>query len=160
MKKRIAVGLATVGLISTLIGGATFSIFTDSATNSGNTFKAGKIDINSQVAQEWTVGCDNMAPGDVKVEKLTVSNDGTLELRYDVSADIQGALFGGANPTQVKFLKDGEEFTPGDNNFVLAPGESDEITVEVTMPKDAGNEYQEATGSIDINFAAEQTANN
>jgi len=165
MKRRLMLSFLVIGLVSALVGGATFAYFTDSATNAENTFTAGTVDINSAITSAWSSGFGNMAPGDSASATITVTNGGSLELRYDVAQVISGNLFSdlgdAANtPAVVTYTNDGIPFTPGDNNFVLAPEASDSIVVTVTLPTTADNDYQGVAGNLDLAFNAEQTANN
>lgn len=166
LNKKIALSLMSVALVSALVGGATFAIFTDTASNPENTFTAGTVDINSEITTNWSANANNMAPGDTKEAVITVKNAGSLELRYDVSQSTSGALFGGATPATVAYERSTDggatwtAFIPGDNNFVMAAGASNLIKVKVTLPSAADNSYQGATGSLTVTFSAEQTANN
>lgn len=106
MKKGLIVTLL-VALFAISIGGATFALFTDSATNAPNTFRAGTVDIDS-----YRDGFDTIpgpmfytneiegatptdpsypglkptglwAPGDSHVRSLIVYNKGTLDAVLD-----------------------------------------------------------------------------
>ena len=144
--------MLVIALTAALIGGATMALFTDTAANTGNSFAAGTVDITVG-ATGVIVGAANMAPGDTRTGSFTVTNAGSLELRFDVSAATAGALFGGLTPAVVGGLTD-------DQNIVLAPGASATVTFTVALPIGAGNTYQGAAGTVDFTIAAEQTVNN
>lgn len=72
----MAVGL---GLIATL----SLAVFTDSESVGGNTFETGTVDIAVAPAVAIVTSA-NMAPGDQVTAPLTVTNNGTLDLRYAV----------------------------------------------------------------------------
>jgi len=152
MKAKMIASMLVLALAAALVGGATMAIFTDTDTNTGNTFTAGTVSIQVGVSSIG-VGAGNMAPGDTITGTFTVTNNGTLQLRYDVSALAAGPLFAGATPAQVGALGD-------DQDIVLAPGASATVTFTVHLPLGAGNTYQNATGTIDFTISAEQTANN
>ncbi|HHW40037.1 MAG TPA: hypothetical protein GXX19_02610 [Syntrophomonadaceae bacterium] len=155
MKKKIAMSLIIIGLVSALIGGATFAIFTSTATNADNTFAAGTVKIAAgDVVQTSALTVSNLAPGDVYSGKFTVSNTGSLELRFDTTANASGALFSGANPAVITidpaFVSD----------VVLAPGASVDVPFTVSFPIAADNSYQGASGTFNFTVSAEQLKNN
>lgn len=162
MKKRIAMSLATIGLVSSLVGGATFALFTSSATNTGNNFTAGTVVI-SMDKPDGTKYFDlnTIAPGDSGSAPVVVKNGGSLELRYDIAQTLDGELAAGTDGLKVT-IKDsaGAVITPGDNNRVLAPGGTETLTVSWTLPLAAGNEYQGDSALLGITLNAEQTKNN
>ena len=45
LKKKLGLGVASMALGASLIGGGTFAYFNDTETASGNTFAAGTIDL-------------------------------------------------------------------------------------------------------------------
>jgi len=163
LKGKLALSFATIGLVSSLVGGATFAIFTDSATNDNNTFTAGTVDISMDKpngTKYFNIG--NIAPGDDGSAPVTVTNDGSLELRYDLDDTLTGDLAAGANGLTVT-IKDaaGNVITPGtDNNRVLAAGASETLTVEWELPLAADNQYQGDSATYGLTVNAEQTRNN
>ncbi|MBU7005674.1 TasA family protein [Phosphitispora fastidiosa] len=184
MKKRIMMSLMIIGLVSALVGGATFAWFTDTAANEGNTFTAGELDINLTDGDDaafsgaiYEVGTDGVgiAPGwngDTKTIKLT--NDGTLPLMW------RGYVTVDADGTNDIALKNAMRFTVsvdgGTPITVDMTGLADGIngpfaggtlakdayrTLEVTpfLPDSAGNLCQGGSFTIDIEINATQTAN-
>jgi predicted ribosomally synthesized peptide with SipW-like signal peptide len=152
MKTKMFMSMLVIALAAALVGGATMAIFTDTETNTGNTFTAGTVTLGiGSTTLEANAG--NMAPGDVRGGSFNVTNTGLLELRFDVSAATSGNLFAGATPATVGGLAD-------DQNVVLAPGASATVNFTVSLPLAAGNSYQGATGTVDFTIEAEQTANN
>ncbi|MEM1334189.1 MAG: TasA family protein, partial [Actinomycetota bacterium] len=77
------------GAVVLLAGGAltitSLALFTDTAAVNGNTFTTGSVDINATPATA-VVSANGMAPGDQDTAPLTVSNDGSLDLRYAVES--------------------------------------------------------------------------
>ncbi|MBP1759269.1 MAG: hypothetical protein H6Q63_186 [Firmicutes bacterium] len=153
MKKRILVSLATMGIVATLVGGATFAIFTDQSTNASNTFTAGTLEVEAGAQNTQGVVLTNMAPGDTIDGTFVVTNTGTLELRFDTTANISGTIFEGTTPAVVTI----------DNaaDVVVAPnGGTQTVSYHVNLPQGAGNTYMGATGDLTFTVDAEQTANN
>lgn len=153
--------LMMVFLVAALVGGATFAIFTDSATNENNTFAAGTLDISlDKLNGTKYFDIANIAPGDSGSANVTVSNVGSLELRYDIAQTLTGDIASGTNGLVVTIKKDGTVIVPGDNNRVLAAGANEVLTVEWTLPLAAGNEYQGKSATLGLTVNAEQTKNN
>ena len=88
MLKRTLVGLVAIGILGSFMGIGGFSLFTDRADNGGNDFTSGSVNIslNPTATPIWTMDSSNMAPGDEVTAPITVSNDGTLDLRYAVTS--------------------------------------------------------------------------
>jgi predicted ribosomally synthesized peptide with SipW-like signal peptide len=160
LKKKLGLALVTTALSATLVGAGTFAIFTSQATNSANMFTAGTVVIGVDPASTFAT-IENIAPGDSGSGTVTVSNDGSLELRYDITESLTGDLTAGANGLVVT-IKDsnGNVIVPGDNNRVLAAGANEVLTVDWNLPLAAGNEYQAKGATLALTFDAEQTKNN
>lgn len=162
MRRKFFMSMFMIALMAALVGGATFALFTDTATNAGNTFTAGTLDISLD-KPDGTKYFDisNIAPGDSGSATVTVKNEGSLELRYDISTTLTGALAAAPNGLIVA-IKDsvGNVIVPGDNNRVLAAEGSENLTVEWKLPLAAGNEYQGTSATFGLTVSAEQTKNN
>ncbi|MDF9840926.1 MULTISPECIES: TasA family protein [unclassified Paenibacillus] len=164
LKKTMAMAMATTALGATLIAGGSFAIFTSSVQNTGNTFAAGELKIgldkeDANGAKYFTL--ENWAPGDSDIQRVVVTNKGSLELRYDLTLAVGGDLGGGANPVTIKAYSDAAGTTALTvTDRVLAVGASETIYVKVEFPKAAGNEYQGKSGTASIKVDAEQTKNN
>jgi hypothetical protein len=75
-----------IGGLAALLGTASQAIFTDTASVGGNAFGTGTVDISTAPATA-VVTLDPIAPGDsVGGNELTVTNAGTLALRYAVTS--------------------------------------------------------------------------
>ncbi|MCR4435351.1 MAG: TasA family protein [Clostridiales bacterium] len=164
MKKRLMMALAFTVIGAMLIAGGTFALFTATVSNGGNTFTSGTVVITQDKAQgQIFANIANIAPGDRGSGTITVRNEGTLELRYDIAQSLTGALAEGVNGLKVT-IKDanGNVIIPGtDNNRILAAnGGSEVLTVEWALPLEADNHYQGATAALALTFNAEQTKNN
>lgn len=61
------------------------ALFTDTASVASNTFTTGTVDISTSPASA-AVTFSAMAPGDQVTQPITVTNNGTLNLRYAVTS--------------------------------------------------------------------------
>lgn len=166
LKKKMGAALATTALGATLIGGGTFAIFTSTASNQGNTFAAGtvKISLDKPDGTKY-FDISNIAPGDSGSSAVTVTNNGTLELRYDIAKSLTGDLASGANPLNVHVYTDSamtQEVVPAPTNdrVLAANGGHETLYVKWSLPKEAGNEYQGKSATFGLTVNAEQTKNN
>lgn len=164
LKKTMATAMVTTALGASLIAGGSYAIFTSSAQNTGNTFAAGTVIIKldkADVPAEKYFNLTNMAPGDSEIQPVTVSNAGSLELRYDLTLAVGGDLGTGDKKLEITAYSDAAGTVAlNAADRVLAVGGSETIYVKVTLPKEAGNEYQGKSGTASIKVDAEQTKNN
>lgn len=86
MLKKIAATLAIVGVLTGLGAFGALSIFTSTAVVPSNAFTTGTVKISTSSDGIALITYPNMAPGDKVTEPLTVTNDGSLELRYAVTS--------------------------------------------------------------------------
>ena len=148
LKMKLMSSLMTIGLVSALIGGATFAQFTATASNANNTFKAGTL-VVAAGQQQYNVNLDNLKPGETVSGSFTVSNTGTLPLNYTVSPTTSGNLFTfDDNHAYVTITSNGQG--------ILDPEGSQTVEYTVTFPQDAGNDYQGATGTLTFTVNANQ----
>ncbi|MBI4213538.1 MAG: hypothetical protein HY534_04445 [Chloroflexi bacterium] len=82
--RAVLTGVLVLGALSGFIERGTFAYFTDSATSATNTFAAGTIDLENTPSSAL-ITFSNMIPGDKVTTQLTISNEGTLDMRYAVS---------------------------------------------------------------------------
>lgn len=66
MSKRILISLLTIGVVLATVGGATIATFTDTESNTGNTFTAGTIDIAVDQKNPWDENSTPYALTDMK----------------------------------------------------------------------------------------------
>jgi len=185
---RILVVLLLVGLIAASLGVASNAIWTDSQDVDANVFTTGSVDISTSPTSTVVTYMD-MAPGDsTGGQTLTVSNDGTLDLRYAVTmtADntdgkglyaeldltireegtdcttFDGAvLYGPAAPFLLTGNLIGDPFQGSDSgDRTLAASNSEVLCFKVDLPTDASNSVQDASTTAVFTFEAEQTDNN
>ena len=188
MLKRI---LATLGVVSALASFAvfgSFAIWTDTASVPDNVFSTGTVDISTNPTTAL-VTFSGMAPGDsTGGQSLTVSNDGSLELRYAVTmtatnADLKGlyaeldltireegtdcttfdgtVLYGPASPFLLSGNLIGDPAQGEDAGDRTLAGSADEVLCfKVDLPASAPNSVQGATTTAVFTFEAEQTSSN
>jgi len=183
MYRRILLSLLAIGILASLLGLGGLSLFTASMDNDGNAFTSGSVDISTTPATAFLT-MTNMAPGDSVTAQLTVSNDGTLDLRYSMTTDATNvdtldlrdaltltiktlgascAAFDGTD-LYTGTLANGAigNITPGpdtgDREITVAAG-SEDLCFKVELPSDAiGPEGASTTATFTFN--AEQTKNN
>lgn len=83
--RTIVIGLLAIGILAAGIGLGTGAIFTDTQQVDANTFSTGTVDISTNPTTAL-VTFSGMAPGDSVVNDLTVTNSGSLGLRYAVTS--------------------------------------------------------------------------
>ncbi|HEX2755786.1 MAG TPA: TasA family protein [Candidatus Limnocylindrales bacterium] len=175
--------VALLGAVSILtIGAGSISLaqFTDSDSSTW-AFTTGTIDINSNPAVLTAVS--GMMPGGSSTQALTISNDGSGDLRYAMSVAATNALgsalqltvkaedagggcaaFTGASVLATTTLNgagwgsSAQGFQAGDRN--LTAGTNEILCFRVSLPLATDDTYQGASSAATFTFAAEQTANN
>lgn len=111
IKKTLGLGAASAALGLSLIGGGTFAYFSSTATSTA-TFAAGTLKLGSSF--NTPVALSNLKPGDYTVRTFTLSNEGTLDIKFlklatsytvtDAKGDNAGQDLGAH--FKVKLLKD------------------------------------------------------
>jgi spore coat-associated protein N len=119
-RKRILLALGAVFTVATLAGGVvSLAVFTGTANVPANTFTTGSVIISTNPTTAL-VTFAAMAPGDQVTAPITVSNDGTLALRYAVSSVATNADTKGLKDQLVLTIKSG--VTTCDNANYAATG--------------------------------------
>jgi predicted ribosomally synthesized peptide with SipW-like signal peptide len=186
---RILFVLLLVGVIGASLGVASNAIWTDSEDVDANTFSTGTIDISTNPTTALVTYSD-MAPGDEVTNPITVSNAGSLELRYAVTstttedtlaAQLDLTIKSGVTTcTNAGFDTDGTViYTTGDlgsttgidvigdptqgddtGDRTLAASANEDLCFNVELPSSTGDSFQGLTTTATFTFAAEQTASN
>jgi len=186
---RILLVLLVVGVVAASLGVASNAIWTDSQDVDANVFSTGTIDISTDPTTAL-VTFSNMAPGDEVTNDITVTNAGSLELRYAVTSDTTEDTLaaqldltiktGVTTCTNVGFGVDGTViYGPGDlgsttgtdvigdptqgadtGDRTLAASADEDLCFNVELPLATGNSFQGLNTTATFTFAAEQTANN
>jgi len=152
IKGRFLASFVVIGLVAALMAGATYAVFTSTASNDGNVFATGTVNVTAGVTT-FGGAVANMAPGDVVTGEFVVTNTGSLELKYTITPSATGVLFEGTAPAVLAIVT-------GEDQGMLAAGASATVHYSVSFPSGAGNEYQDAAGNIVFTVDAQQTANN
>ena len=185
---RILVVLLLVGVVGASLGVASNAIWTDSQDVDANVFSAGTVDISTNPTTALVTYSD-MAPGDsTGGQSLTVSNDGSLDLRYAVTmtADNTDGL-GLYAELDLTIREEGTDCTTFDGNVLYGPdspflltgnliGDSTQgadagdrtlvasanevLCFKVDLPLAAPDSVQGASTTAVFTFEAEQTDNN
>jgi len=93
-RRRLVMSAATVGLAVIGVTSLTTSaLFTDNDAADSNLFTTGSVNI-ANLPAETILTSDNLAPGDNVWGPVTVSNDGSLALRYAVNYAITDSTTG------------------------------------------------------------------
>jgi predicted ribosomally synthesized peptide with SipW-like signal peptide len=186
---RILVVLLVTGVVAASLGVASNAIWTDSQDVDANVFTTGTLDISTNPTTA-VVEYSDMAPGDsTGGQSLTVTNAGSLDLRYAVTMtadDTDGkglyaeldltiteegtdcttfdgnVLYGPASP----FLLTGNligDPTQGDDTgdrTLTTASPSEVLCFKVDLPIGAPDSVQGASTTAVFTFEAEQTDNN
>jgi len=178
-----------VALLAAVLTLTALTLFTDTQSVPGNTFTTGTVDISTSPTSAL-VTFSGMAPNDQVVNPITVSNAGTLQLRYAVTstttentlaAQLDMTIKSGVTTcTTGGFDTDGTVlYGPADlgstagTNVVGNPAQGSQagdrtlnaaagevLCVKVSLPSSTGNTFQGLTSTATFAFQAEQTSSN
>jgi len=95
MQRKMMVSLVVVALMAALIGGATFAYFSDTATNNGNVFSSGTLDIvlNGETSDITApvFNASNIFPGwSSGLKDVSIQNAGTLPAKVTATTEFVG----------------------------------------------------------------------
>jgi spore coat-associated protein N len=159
--------MLTLSLGTNLIGETT-ALFTDSAQASNNSIQSAIINITATPASE-IFNITDMLPGDTVTRDVYVNNAGSADFTYKVNNTGMGTLLwtDTANGLQLTMKEGTTVYYNGplselnDNNasdFTLPEGQTDILTLIVTLPTSADNTFQGLTETITFSFDATQVA--
>jgi spore coat-associated protein N len=187
---RKVVGIAAiVVLLLAMLGATSLALFTDQETIPNNTFQTGTVDLTVSPSTALVTTTPIMAPGDTFTAPLTVTNSGTLGLRYAMASVTTENVLAGELVMTIKtgvttcddasWAADGTSIYTGvlgtmggtdvlgDNatgaqagDRTLAAAANEVLCFNVTLPINATNASQGVTSTATFTFDAEQTANN
>jgi hypothetical protein len=155
MKKKILLSIMAFVMTMALAGGATFALFTSTASNAGKDFSAGTVNISDGGnVLSGDVVISNMAPGDSKAGILTVNNTSSLPIYVKITANKSGTIFDGAFAATV--VPDG---TIAPFSWIPVPANTPyTFGYTVKLPIDAT--VQSETGTLSFAIDAVQQAHN
>ena len=189
MVKKVLLSFAVLTVVVGVFASGANAVFTSTASNGANTFTTGTVVIGTSPASA-VITYSGMAPGDKVTAPLTVSNTGTLQLRYAVTstttentlaAQLDLTIKSGVTTcTNAGFDTDGTAVygaadlgsTTGVNvignpaqgadtdDRTLNASASEVLCFQASLPLATGNSFQGLTSTATFAFQAEQTANN
>jgi len=189
MAKKLTASIAVLAGLVAVLSLSVLALFTDTASVPANTFTTGTVDISTSPTSAL-VTYSGMAPGDQVVNPITVSNAGTLQLRYAVTSTTTENTLAAQLDLTIKsgvttcttggFDTDGTVVyaaadlgsTTGVNvigdptqgaqagDRTLAASGSEVLCFKVSLPSSTGNTFQGLTTTATFAFQAEQTKNN
>jgi predicted ribosomally synthesized peptide with SipW-like signal peptide len=178
-----------LALFLALVTLSALALFTSTASVPGNTFSTGTVTI-STAPTTALVTFSGMAPGDQVTAPITVTNAGTLQLRYAVTSTTTENVLAAALDLTIKsgvttctnagFGTDGTVvYAAGDLgsttgvNVIGNPAQGSQagdrtlnasanevLCFNVSLPSSVGNTSQGLTTTATFNFQAEQTSSN
>jgi spore coat-associated protein N len=174
--------LVVTGLAGSYVAVESLAVFSDETVNAGNTFGTGTVSISDAVNGDPAapvVTFANMAPGDVATGPITISNDGTLDLRYAMTSDATNDDGAGLRDQLVLEIRDegtgcgnfdGAQLYAGPlsgaafgnpvqghdaGDRMLAAAASEVLCFRVELPLATGNAYQGTATTATFTFHAE-----
>ncbi len=162
---RILSSILSIGVASILVTMATFAVFSASASNTGNVFSTGTLNLSTSPSTGF-IQMSGMKPGDSQNSSLQVNNTGSLALNYDASVsqtgdiDLYNALelkigtSSGGSDLYNGLLSGFSGFIGGNRNILS--GNSETLFFIVTLPSTAGDALQGKTTNISFTFTATQ----
>ncbi len=183
--RKVWIALLAVGVVAGAPWALTQAIFSDSVAVASNSFSTGNVDISSSPTSAL-VSFSGMAPGDKVTAPITISNAGTLQLRYAMTTSISGSstLSDGLTLTvksgvttcsNAGFGTDGTQAYTGSltagaigdtaqgsqaGDRTLNASANEVLCFQVQLPTSATNSLQSLSATATFTFGAEQTANN
>ena len=180
-----AVALALTGATAGSLMAA--ASFTGTADSDGNTFSSGTVKITSKAASNTSLSLTGMVAGDLLTAPLTVSNEGSLPMRYSLASTTSEDLLAGQLQMTVKtgvaactdtgFTAGGTTlYGPGKVGSTqgvpvvgeaaggpapaartVAAGAQEVLCVQVQLPMNADNSVAGRTTTATFTFTAEQS---
>ena len=187
MLRLILTLVGVIGISTAFVVTDTLAVYTDQETNSANAFDTGSVDL-ADAPDSAIVTFTNMAPGNSVIQPLTVTNSGSLDLRYAMTATAtatnadsknlrdqllltvrtqtanpcsseDGAvLYGPAALSAGAFGDATQGAQAGDRTLLIGTNES--LCFKVELPAASANSFQSAAATVTFTFDAEQTTNN
>ena len=201
-KRALITSILSLAVCMSMLIGTTFAWFTDSVTSANNKIKAGNLDVdlymwngadeanrveitnesapifgaaNSLSAQNNNA--DTLwEPGKTQVAYLSIKNNGSLDLKYQVAIDVTNPVDGKelykvmqyAITPDAKYSANAPAWTTGSDvvegenisttDVSLKAGQEHFFALSVHMKEDAGNEYMNGKVEFDISVLAGQLA--
>ncbi len=170
---RLILGAACLGVVLIGVTG-TQAWFTDTARIEGLTFISGSLDIHAELVDGQCGGLDenghchcwrygqesseySLVPGGHITFCLRVWTTGDLPVTYTVDPTLSGDLAMGATPCTVTDIRiDGMSSADGTLGPAGDADDQDIVEIDVSMPWEAGSEYQGQGGELVVTIDAGQ----
>lgn len=127
--------------------------FAQTVSSTNHRFTSGTLGINIENVT-WRGSAHDLRPGETAILEFQVVSIGNLDLDYVVLPSVGGESANGDTPVFVREIRidDGEASLSG------ASGDDprDTVQVLVTLPEDAGSEYQQRMGNLEVTVHARQ----
>ncbi len=151
-------GVVGVGAIAALAIGASFALFTSTATGGTQTFTAGTVNLYNPITETCTANVSNMEPGDTATCQFQVDYNGSLPTYVGAEASATGAL-----TPELSFTINGN--SQGTDPVLIGNSYSDgsgpyTASVAYTLSINADNPYQNTSAVVTVTFYAVQCSNN
>lgn len=161
MIKKIALSLVAIGLVSSLVGMASFALFSATAANQNNVFSSGTVTLGAPGGCANTY--NNIAPGDTGTFTCSIQYTGSLDAWLGVDISATGDLNSGADALTYTISDGSKGYTANAANQVVgkvSSGTTSNLTANWSFPITAGNSYQGKQGQLALTFHAVQAKNN
>lgn len=184
-RRKFYVALLAIGVMAGAPWAVTQAVWADTQDVGANAFSTGNVDISTSVTTAL-VTFSAMAPGDKVTAPITVTNAGTLALRYALSTAITGSTVlsdgltlgiksGVTTCSNAGFGTDGTSLYSGaltsgaigsaaqgqqTGDRSLAASGTETLCFQVALPSAAASSLQSLSSTATFTFASEQTANN
>jgi len=189
MLTRILATVAVVTAVGSFAMFGAFAIFTDTQDVTSNAFTVGTLDISTNPTTAL-VTFSGMAPGDEVTNPITVTNAGSLELRYAVTSTttedtlaaqldltiktgVTTCTNGGFGASGTVIYATGDLGSIAGTNVIgdptqgadtgdrtLAASGNETLCFNVELPASTGSGYQGLNTTATLAFQAEQTSSN
>ncbi|AOW92869.1 hypothetical protein BFN03_09760 [Rhodococcus sp. WMMA185] len=171
--------VASLGIVFGLGAIGTLAAWSDTATATSGVFSTGSIDLqldgeqgNPDAYAFATLTKENMSPGERVAAELPVENTGTTPFNYTMlaaasSSDLaphmvfkvtngtsDGELCSGDRLGPDTWLVEGDSVDPFDGPRTLAPGQSENLCIQMRLHPDAPNSAQNKSVQVSFNFNA------
>ncbi len=185
MVRALLAAMIVIGVSAGFLFEDALAVFSDQELNAANTFSTGTI-VLDDTPDSALISYSGMAPGDVTIQQLTLTNNGTLELRYAMTTSADNAdakdlrdqlqltirektgnpcssedgvvVFAAGNLSAGAFGNPTQGAQAGDR--VLAASASEDLCFKVELPLTTPDSFQAASTTATFTFDAEQTVNN
>jgi predicted ribosomally synthesized peptide with SipW-like signal peptide len=196
-KRALLSSVVALFLCFAMLLGTTYAWFTDSVTSANNIIKSGNLDVDlyrwdaantsveiTNTSEPLFGNKSNKAqndaadtlwePGKTQVVYLSIKNNGTLDLKYQVNIDVTGVEKNLIDVLEYKITPDakygtvatwsgnGKQVKAGVNtdsiDITLKAGQEHFFALSVHMLESANNDYQDASATFNINVLATQLA--